>query len=153
MEDVQLVMSPSVVTPGDRGAPPRSSSSSPSPPRERRHAGVPRTNPRAAPPPPPAPGSPEPYGRQRRAKAGRRTSTEVLATRRQQQCDSDSESSDEVRPGRETRLKSKARRSRVPEKSFEEVSLERIIWWMRRVLLGRFCLPPTIDMTEALAQS
>ncbi|XP_043231373.1 ras GTPase-activating protein raskol-like isoform X2 [Amphibalanus amphitrite] len=120
MEDVQLVMSPSVVAPAERAAPPRSSSSSPSPPRERRHAGVPRTNPRAAPPPPPAPGSPEPYGRQRRAKAARRTSTEVLATRRQHACDSDSESSDEVRPGRETRLKSKARRSRVPEKSFEE---------------------------------
>ena len=124
LEDVQLVLAPSVAPPAGR-APPRSSSSSPSPPRERRHPAAPRTNPRAVPPPPPpaSVGADEQYGRQRRLKAGRRTSADVLATRRQQQRgDSDSESSDEVRAGRDNRLKGKARRGRLPEKSFEEVS-------------------------------
>ncbi|KAF0303800.1 putative Ras GTPase-activating protein [Amphibalanus amphitrite] len=125
LEDVQLVLAPSVAAPAGR-APPRSSSSSPSPPRERRHPAAPRTNPRAVPPPPPPPaGAEELYGRQRRLKAGRRTSADVLATRRQQQHgDSDSESSDEVRTGRDSRLKGKARRGRLPEKSFEEYEEE-----------------------------
>ena len=113
------MLAPSVAPPTSRG-PPRSSSSSPSPPRERRHAAVPRTNPRPAPPPPPSVGEADNYCRQRRLKAGRRTSTDALATRRQQ-CGSDSESSDGgVR--RDSRVKNKARRSRQPEKSFEEVS-------------------------------
>ncbi|KAF0306409.1 putative Ras GTPase-activating protein [Amphibalanus amphitrite] len=100
LEDVQLVLAPSVAAPTGR-APPRSSSSSPSPPPE------------------------ELYGRQRRLKAGRRTSADVLATRRQQQHgDSDSESSDGVRTGRDSRLKGKARRGRLPEKSFEEYEEE-----------------------------
>ncbi|XP_043190411.1 ras GTPase-activating protein raskol-like isoform X4 [Amphibalanus amphitrite] len=125
LEDVQLVLAPSVAAPAGR-APPRSSSSSPSPPRERRHPAAPRTNPRAVPPPPPPPaGAEELYGRQRRLKAGRRTSADVLATRRQQQHgDSDSESSDGLRTGRDSRLKGKARRGRLPEKSFEEYEEE-----------------------------
>jgi len=113
---VQLVMTSPQPPPAGR-APPRSSSSSPSPPRERRHAAAPRTNPRAA----PLPADENIYGRTRRLKAGRRTSTDVLPARRQQHRSDSESSAEESRPGRESRLKSKARRCRtLPDKSFED---------------------------------